>query len=515
MSHREIVEPLKYFIDEVEIMSLSERQLSIYQAILEGIHVEPGAERAVEVTQTPSSIPSLLELGDFATAVFSAMAVLVNQLGKLRGLPQQRIAIDRRQAGMMFNGIAYFFRAGWQVDISAVHSPVNTFFRTRDDRWIFFQGAYPHLRDGLLRFLDSANDAAAIAKAASKWDAHALEDEIGALNLCAAVLRTRDEWMAHPQGQALAATPPIQLEFNQMRSSRDLPRSVVRPLQGVKVLDCTHVVAGPTIGRLLAEQGAEVIHVQYPYRDSILGFDLETSFGKKCVYLDLNDAHDRERIFELAEQADVFVDGFRYGALEKYGLTAEEFWKANRGLVVVEANCYGFTGPWAQRRGWEQLAQSVTGLAHRHTNGGAQPSLVPSYFSDYGTGCLGTIGVLAALEKRFVEGWGCRVRVALARTAMLGLEYCENREAAQPIGSEDFERYLVDQESPHGLLTRVAPVAQLDRTPPYARTPASFPGSSSLHMAWDNSAETALEVTHAPTRIFREGLAHWRGHQEL
>lgn len=358
-------------------MSLSERQFEIYRAILEGIRVEPGSEKAVEVVQTASSVPSVVELNDFATAVFAAISVLVAQFARLRGLPAQRIAIDRRQAGMMFNSIAYFFRAGWQVDISAVHSPVNNFFRIRDDRWIFLQGAYPHLRDGLLRFLDSANDTAAIAKAAARWDAQALEDEIGALQLCAGVLRTRDEWMAHPQGQALAGTPPIQFEFNKTQTRRELPSNVMRPLQGVKVVDCTHVVAGPTIGRLLAEHGAEVIHIQYPYRDSILGFDLETSFGKKCVYLDLNDDRDRHRVMELFEQADVFVDGFRYGALEKHGLTAEALWSTNPGLVVVEANCYGFTGPLARRRGWEQLAQAVTGLAHRHSNGGVQPSLLP------------------------------------------------------------------------------------------------------------------------------------------
>lgn len=196
-------------------------------------------------------------------------------------------------------------------------------------------------------------------------------------------------------------------------------------------------------------------------------------------------------------------------------MTAEALWNVNPGLVVVEANCYGFTGPWARRRGWEQLAQSVTGLAHAHSNGRPKPSLVPSYFSDYGTGCLGAIGALAALEKRLINGWGCRVRVALARTAMLGLQYCESSETAEPIGAEDMERYLVDQESSHGLLTRVAPVARLDRTPPYARTPASFPGTASLNVAWDDAAETVQHVTHTPTRIFREGLAHWRGHQEL
>jgi crotonobetainyl-CoA:carnitine CoA-transferase CaiB-like acyl-CoA transferase len=498
-------------------MSLSERQLGIYRAILEGIQIDPDAYQGVEIGQTPSSLSTTtrIEFADFATAIFAAMGVLVNQLGQLRGLPQQQISIDRRHACMMFNSIAYFFRAGWQVDISAVHTPVNNFFRTRDNRWIFFNGAYPHLRAGLLRFLNSTDDRGAIARAVAQWDAQALEDELGSLNLCAGMLRSREEWMAHPQGQALAAVPPIQLEFNGRPTRRQLSKGAVRPLQGVKVLDCTHVIAGPTIGRLLAEQGADVIHVQYPYHDSILGFDLETSFGKKCVYLDFNDPRDRQRLLELADQADVFIDGFRHGALEKHGFVAEALWERNPGLIAVEANCYGFNGPWAGRRGWEQLAQSVTGLAYQHSAGRADPALIPAYFSDYGTGCLGAIGVLAALEQQFTVGQGCRVRVSLARTAMLGLEYDENSEVGQPIGAEDLERYLVDQESPHGLLTRVAPVAQMDQTPPYARCPASYPGTASLNAVWDSEPEKILQVTHSTTRIFRQDIAHWRGHQEL
>lgn len=497
-------------------MSLNVRQRQIFRDILSGIQLAPAAEDAVEVAQSVGTSSSALELDDFATAMFAALGVLNSEIGQLRGLPRQLINIDRRHAGMMFNSAAYFFRAGWQVDISAVHTPVNKFYRTNDDRWVFFNGAYPHLRDALLRFLGCANDATAIAKAVAKWDAQTLEDTLGELNLCAAILRSPEEWLAHPQGQAISPVSPIQLDFNKSGAVvRTLSKDALRPLQGVKVLDFTHVIAGPTVGRLLAEQGADVIHVQYPYHDSIEGFDLETSFGKKCVYLDLNNHHDQQQILDLASETDVFIDGFRYGALEKHGLSAEALWERNSGLVTVEINCYGFEGPWARRRGWEQLAQTATGLAYRHTGEKQEPCLVPAYFSDYATGCLAAIGAIAALTKRCTDRCGCRVRVSLARTAMLGLEYCENSEVTQPIIDGDLNRYLVDQESPHGLLTRIAPVAQLDQTPPYAFRPASFPGTASLDIRWDVSAETEPRITHVPTRIFRDGLAHWRGRQEL
>src|SRR5262249_19633927 len=128
-----------------------------------------------------------------------------------RGLGAQRGTVDRRHAGLSFNEIAYFFPGGWQVDISAVHTPVNRFYRTRDGRHIFFNRAYAHPRDGILQFLDCPSDRAAIARRVATHDAQALEDELSSRGLCAAVLRSPEEWRAHPQGQALAGVPPIEL----------------------------------------------------------------------------------------------------------------------------------------------------------------------------------------------------------------------------------------------------------------------------------------------------------------
>ncbi|MGZ9115677.1 MAG: CoA transferase [Methylocystis sp.] len=170
-----------------------------------------------------------------------------------------------------------------------------------------------------------------------------------------------------------------------------------RPLDRLRVLDFTHVVAGPTIGKLLAEHGADVIHCRNPYLDHILGFDIDTSFGKKTAYIDLRADADRARALDLARDCDVFVQGFRWGSLAKRGFRPQELWRINPRLVYVEVNAYGFQGPWAERRGWEQLAQAATGLAAKHSAELGEPALIPAYFNDYGSGCLGALGVLSAL----------------------------------------------------------------------------------------------------------------------
>jgi hypothetical protein len=130
-------------------------------------------------------------------------------------------------------------------------------------------------------------------------------------------------------------------------------------------------------------------------------------------------------------------------------------------------NAYGFQGPWAERRGWEQLAQAATGLADLHSAGREKSALVPVYFNDYGSGYFGALGVLAALLRRADEGGSWSVRVALAKTAMLGTRFAENHEPAVPINDAELDRYLVDQASPIGLLTRVAPAIGLERSPAY------------------------------------------------
>src|SRR5690242_6373004 len=99
-------------------------------------------------------------------------------------------------------------------------------------------------------------------------------------------------------------------------------------------------------------------------------------------------------------------------------------------------------GPWAERRGWKQLAQAATGLADLHSAGREKSALVPVYFNDYGSGCLSALGVLAALLRRAEEGDNWSVRVALAKTAMLGTRFAMNRPAAVPVDDAELDRYL-------------------------------------------------------------------------
>jgi hypothetical protein len=309
--------------------------------------------------------------------------------------------------------------------------------------------------------------------------------------------------------------PPIELERLGDGPAVPFKPAAFRPLERLRVLDFTHVVAGPTVSKLLAEHGADVVHCRYPYQDNILGFDIDTSFGKKNTYMDLRDPGDRARTLDLVRECDVFVQGFRPGSFARRGFGAEELHKINPRLIYVEVNAYGFQGPWAERRGWEQLAQATTGLADLHGAGREKSALVPAYFNDYGSGCLGALGVLAALMRRAEEGGSWRVRVALAKTSMLGTRFAAGREPARPIVDSELDRYLVDQDSPIGLLTRVAPAVGLDRTPAYVDRAGSFPGSSTLDIGWGPDLILPHAVPHRPTSIFRLGLARRRGSQTL
>ena len=197
----------------------------------------------------------------------------------------------------------------------------------------------------------------------AQLDAQALEDELSALGLCAAIKRSPEEWLAHPQGKALLDVPPIEIAKFADGPITSFEPAAFRPLERLRVLDFTHVVAGPTISKLLAEHGADVIHCRYPYLDHILGFDVDTSFGKKNTYMDLRSETDRARVLELVRECDVFVQGFRWGSFTRRGFGPDELRRVNPRLIYVEVNAYGFQAPWAERRGWEQLAQAATGFA--------------------------------------------------------------------------------------------------------------------------------------------------------
>ena len=204
--------------------------------------------------------------------------------------------------------------------------------------------------------------------------------------MCIRDRRSADEWRIHPQGIGLARVPVVEMLRIGDAAREPLPgprtdEQRARPLSGVRVLDLTRVLAGPTCARTLAEHGAEVLHVQSPQLPSIEPFVIDTNPGKRSCYLELDRTEDAAQLRALVRDAHVFSQGYRPGALARRGFAPEALAQMRPGIIVVSIDCYGHEGPLADRPGWEQLAQTVTGMAHEHA-GDEHPALVPAAVND-------------------------------------------------------------------------------------------------------------------------------------
>jgi crotonobetainyl-CoA:carnitine CoA-transferase CaiB-like acyl-CoA transferase len=287
------------------------------------------------------------------------------------------------------------------------------------------------------------------------------------------MVRSEREWRAHPQGQAidkLGVVEVIRLGDSPPEAFRLGSRAGERPLSGVRVLDLTRVLAGPTCARTLAEHGAEVLKINAPHLANVPLFVMDTGHGKRSAYLDLRDPSDLETLRDLAAGADVFSQGYRLGALETLGLDPASLHALRPGIVYTSIDCYGHEGPWRDRRGWEQLAQTVTGIAEengRQENGGEgeRPALLPAAATDYTTGYLAAFGTLAALLRRAEEGGSYHVRVSLAQTGMWiqGMDRCEARGSG--LSAESLAPWMTVSDTPYGRLHHLGPVVEMPDTP--------------------------------------------------
>ena len=158
----------------------------------------------------------------------------------------------------------YHYVNGVPILGGEIEVPVNSFYETSDGKWMCFNGAYSHLRNGILNYFNAANNMDAIAAGVSKHTAAEIEQDFEKLGLCVAPMHTYAEWLEHPQGKAVAANPVISIKRQGDAKNRILPQAKWRPLEGVRVIDITHVLAGPWLTRVLAEQGADVISIRNP-----------------------------------------------------------------------------------------------------------------------------------------------------------------------------------------------------------------------------------------------------------
>ena len=161
-------------------------------------------------------------------------------------------------------------------------------FLTRDGRWVLPTGGYPHMINEWCSLLRCTPDKASIATAILKWDGKDLDDLAAERNMVFALCRSKEEWALHPQGELLASKPLIEIE--KIADSEPEPFGPAdRPLSGVRVMSATHVIAGNTVSRTLAEQGAEILHIEHPgeFEHEIFTYDPCTGHRSSC-WLDLS-----------------------------------------------------------------------------------------------------------------------------------------------------------------------------------------------------------------------------------
>ncbi|KAF2215910.1 hypothetical protein CERZMDRAFT_34773 [Cercospora zeae-maydis SCOH1-5] len=199
------------------------------------------------------------------------------------------------------------------------------------------------------------------------------------------------------------------------------PSSASRPLAGLKVVDLTRVIAAPALTRALAEMGASVMRVTSPHVTDFSALHQDLNWGKWTTELHLKNEADRVKLIELVKDADVVVEGYRPGVMEKYGLSRKDIFELvkdrDRGIIHAKENCYGWNGPWQGRSGWQQISDACCGVSRGFAQamGLESDEAVTPVFpnSDYCTGIAGATAMLHALIRRAEEGGSFGVDVAL------------------------------------------------------------------------------------------------------
>lgn len=356
-------------------------------------------------------------------------------------------------------------------------------YETRDGRFIYASAVYPHQSTGWVEFLRCAPTTAAVREAIRGWDAQALEDEANARGLTACIARSPGEWLVHPQGALLAKTPLV--EIRKLRDGDPEPwRPGRRPLSGVRVLAATHAIAGPTVGRTLAEHGADVLQFNRPDDFEHEWVYLDSNVGMRSTFLDLNQADQRREALALTAGADVFVDNYRGRALARFGFSPEELATHRPGIIVVTIRCYGWDDPWAMRGGFDMLGSAASGLTVLEAVDG-RPSLPSTLLiNDHVVGYLGAAGAIAALIRRAREGGSYHVSVSLTRAAMwyqtLGM--MNRGELIRDFGDTRHRLQapeMITRVTPLGEIRRLAPAVKLSATPADWDDPILVPKGSS------------------------------------
>lgn len=405
----------------------------------------PELARGVVYVGAGDVLPSRLPVREFARATVGACSLAAAELLARRGGgPVPAVRVDEGAVATAFVSERHL-----RIDGRAptTFAPLSGFWRTADG-WVRTHANYPHHRARLLAALglpDPGDESAVglLAEELAERSAIQVQEAVyaaGGLAVAVASLKA-------------AAHPLLESRRVGTAAPRPLPPAAL-PAAGVRVLDLTRVIAGPVATRTLALLGADVLRIDSPRLPESEEAHADTGFGKRSALLDLDRPGDRAVFEELLATADVVVTGYRPGALDRHGLAAEALLERRPGLIVGRLCAWGWSGPWAGRRGFDSLVQAAGGIAVIEAGAAGRPGVLPAQALDHGTGYLLAAAVLRALTERQDDGMGRDLRFSLAGAAnwlMHGIN------PSATTGAYEVERWLGETRTPYGLLRHALP----------------------------------------------------------
>ncbi|KAL4734350.1 CoA-transferase family III domain-containing protein [Aspergillus similis] len=385
------------------------------------------AKKVKFVGDSTPFIPTPLKITESSSALNALLGVIASAVSKDRyGVDHQEITVDTDVASLFLMSIILPTVGGTsalahpviakelaKADLYDMQKPTHrqctNVYQTKDGRWFHLHGsmnAGPSMQMVGVPEQDVTHEEAQkiYMDRVAQWDSEEIDRVANEEYRQAGVIcNTPEDFFASEHGQVMGREPLYTLN-PRPAPRRPWPetRDPSRPLAGIRVIDFSRVIAAPVISKMLAVLGAEVLKVTWENLPDIAATWIELSTGKRDTNLDLKSEDGRKKLSQLVESADVLINGYRPGVLDKLGFDAESLRKINPSLIYVRENCYGWKGPLSYRSGWQQVSDCLVGISWLQGKflGLNEPvvPLLPN--SDYQMGLVGAAAVSHALLLR-------------------------------------------------------------------------------------------------------------------
>jgi len=418
-----------------------------------------GLAGQLKTTGPRAVLPAAFDVTGLATGAVAVATLAAARLLAARSeaaLPA--MTVDSRAACAAFAAEGLFTPIGWTQP--PLWDPIAGNYHAADG-WIRLHTNYAHHRAAVEQVL-GAHDHDTVQAAVARLRGEEVENAVVEAGGAAAVMHDRGQWLSSAPGAATADAPPLSVTERSMSGTGRPISGGERPFEGVRVLDLTRVIAGPSCTKFLACYGADVLRIDPPGFAEVPSLLPETTLGKRTAALDLTAPGGRVTFEGLLAGADVLVTGLRADALASLGYDDKVLTAANPGLIIASLDAYGWQGPWRDRRGFDSLVQLSSGIAAAGAaaTGREEPVPLPVQALDHATGWLLAAAITRALTRKLTGSATARIHASLIGTA--SLLYSLTPPAEQPPRPSLKDFVLEDTSTAWGPARRVPLPGHID-----------------------------------------------------